>query len=865
MYLLQFTASPEFTPLETQSSLVSGDLFLSVIIGLVSIGIAGVILLFVRTVTQTKGRAEKAFNRAVLQILVPKERKSEGQGGQVGGEDRLEQVKEEIGITETFFAGIAGLRAQRGIRQWLFGRDDHFSFEIVSHNNLIYFYIDIPKKMQHFIEQQIHAQYPYAEIDVMTDYNIFTETSVIVGAYLVPTQKGFFPFKSYKNMESDPLGSLLNSLARAESENSALAIQCVVRSAHKRWRREGITVVREVKKGKRFESVTNQSMALKMLEGIGTVAGDILRSTTDAKHDPMKDKQKDDYTLSSMEEDMLKGIEEKLSKGGMDVTIRVISASETEATTQLNLDNLIGAFSQYNVYRYGNSFKAIIPRNQTRLIQDFIYRSFHPKRFQLLTTQEMASLWHLPLHSTEAPKIKWLSGRKAPPPSNIPTSGLHLGYISYRGSRTEVFLGEADRRRHLYIIGKSGSGKSVTIANLAKQDIQSGKGVCIVDPHGDLVEDLLEHVPKHRADDVIIFDPSDVERPIGLNMLEAKTEDQKDFAVQEMIGIFYKLFPPEMIGPMFEHQMRNVMLTLMADIENSGTIIDIPRMFTDDEYVKKYLVKLKDPVVRAFWEKEMAKTSDFHKSEMLGYLISKVGRFVENEMMRNIMGQQKSGFDFREVMDNKKILFVNLAKGKTGEVNAKLLGLIVVAKLQMAAMGRADMAEENRSDFYLYIDEFQNFITDSISTILSEARKYRLDLILAHQYMGQLTDDKGKSDVRDAVLGNAGTFMVGRIGPDDSEVLAKEFAPTFGAYDLLNPPEYSFYTKLLIDGKASKPFSMNAYPPEKGNRELAGAIKQLARLKFGRDRAIVEAEILERTQLAAGAGQAKNDMIEPSL
>ncbi len=364
-----------------------------------------------------------------------------------------------------------------------------------------------------------------------------------------------------------------------------------------------------------------------------------------------------------------------------------------------------------------------------------------------------------------------------------------------------------------------------------------------------MVEAVLEHVPKHRADDVIIFDPSDLERPLGLNMLEPKDEDQKDFAVQEMIAIFYKLFPPEMIGPMFEHNMRNVMLSLMGNINNPGTVIDIPRMFTDEDYVKVYLKNVTDPVVRAFWEKEMAKTSDFHKSEMLGYLVSKVGRFVGNEMMRNIMGQQKSGFDFRDAMDKQKILLVNLAKGKTGEVNSKLLGLIIVAKLQMAAMGRADMLEEDRKDFYLYIDEFQNFITDSISTILSEARKYKLDLIVAHQYMGQLVDDKGKADVRDAILGNVGTMMSGRIGPDDAEILAKEFAPVFGSYDLLNAPQYSFYSKMLIQNQASKPFLMKAYPPREGNRELAAAIKQLSRLKYGRDRRIVVSEIMEGTKL----------------
>jgi len=529
------------------------------------------------------------------------------------------------------------------------------------------------------------------------------------------------------------------------------------------------------------------------------------------------------------------------------------------------LDNLINAFSQYNLYRYGNEFYAAVPRRQAHIIQDFIYRIYDEHCRLIFNTEEMAGLWHLPLHSTEAPSIQWLSARKAPPPSNLPKEGLLLGHVDYRGQDIKVFMKEADRRRHLYVIGKSGGGKSVFIESLAIQDIKNGKGVAVIDPHGDFVEYVLEHIPKERADDVIVFNPSDMDRPMGLNMLEAKNEDQKDFAVQEMIAIFYKLFPPEMIGPMFEHNMRNVMLTLMADINDPGTVIDIPRMFTDDDYVKIYLKRVKDPVVRAFWEKEMAKTSDFHKSEMLGYLISKVGRFVGNEMMRNIMGQQHSSFDFRDVMDKGKILLVNLAKGTTGEVNAKLLGMIIVAKLQMAAMGRAELPEDQRKDFYLYIDEFQNFVTDSIATILSEARKYRLDLVIAHQYLGQLMDEKGKSTIKDAVLGNAGTICCLRIGPEDSEMLAKEFAPTFGAYDLLNVEQYTAYTKLLIDNTAAKPFNMKLYPPVKGNRELAGAIKELSRLKFGRDRAIVEAEIMERTKLDQGSGKSKDDMIEASL
>ncbi len=864
--ILQFgLAENEFGIIEPTQNLHLDSLFLSVFFVFLGISVFIGILFLIRSIFHSQSREQKIFHRVVLQILVPKEKKSEGQGGQMGQQDeRLEQVREEIGITETFFSAIAGLRAKSGFFHWLKGRDDHFSFEIVVHNGLINFYIDTPKSLKGFIEQQIHAQYPYAQIDEIPDYNIFSKNSTVVGAYLNCSHKAAFPLKTYKKMDSDPLSSILNVLSRIQDNQSSAAVQYVIRSAHKRWRRNAVYIVREVKKGKKFEHIAHQSKFMRFLHFSAKIFGENFNNKTQAE----KEREKSNathYQLSSMEEEMLKGIEEKISKGAVDMTVRLLSASDQEEVAKQNLDNLVNAYSQYNMYRYGNSFHAVIPKNQTPLIRDFIYRSFQEKYKIITNTEETASLWHLPLHSTEAPNIKWLQARKAPPPSNLPESGLLLGHVAYRGQDKKIFMKDSDRRRHLYVVGKSGGGKSVFIENLAVQDIQNGHGVCVVDPHGDFVEYVLRHIPKHRVDDVIVFNPSDTERPIGLNMLEAKTVEQKDFAVQEMIAIFYKLFPPEMIGPMFEHNMRNVMLTLMADIDDPGTIIDIPRMFTDDSYVKKYMKKLKDPMVRAFWEKEMAKTSDFHKSEMLGYLISKVGRFVENEMMRNIMGQQKSGFDFREVMDKKKILLVNLSKGTTGEVNAKLIGLIVVAKLQMAALARAEMAEEDRQDFFLYIDEFQNFITDSISTILSEARKYKLDLVIAHQYLGQLIDEKGKTQVRDAVLGNAGTMCAFRIGPDDSEILAKEFAPTFGSYDLLNVPQFSCYIKLLIDNTASKPFNMNTYPPTPGNRELAEAIKQLSRLKYGRDQRIVEAEILERTKLGVSEKQSKTSLIESSL
>ncbi len=786
-------------------------------------------------------RESKTFHKTILLIRVPKEKKKENPQ-QTSQEDYISKIREDIAVAETLFSSVAGLARDKGLSSWLRGRNDHLAFEIAVKDNKISFYIAVPDRLKDFVSQQLHAQYPHAEISEETDYNIFHPRSHIVGAYLRFTQKSAFPLKTYKKLDSDPLGTLLNPLSKI-MDNEGAVIQYIVRPATPKWRRQGVKMTRDIREGQKFEYVAQRGWLVRGLYRWK-------KTLFPRQKDPSKQMgPTEPYRLTQMEEEMVKFMEEKISKGGLELTVRLISSADNKEKAQLNLENIANAFSQYNIYRYGNSFKAAIPRRPGKLISDSIHRAM-ADRYMVVNTEEMASLWHMPLSSTETPHINWLTARKAPPPINIPKEGVVLGRAVYRGEETTVRIKRADRRRHLYTVGKSGVGKSVFIQNLAVQDIQNGEGVCVVDPHGEFVEYVLQHIPKERADDVIYFNPADVERPIGLNMLEVKSEEQKDFATQEMVSIFYKLVTdPAMIGPMFEHNMRNVMLTLMSDLENPGTIAEIPRMFTDDAYVKQWKKKIKDPMVLAFWDKEMAKTSDFHKSEMLGYLISKVGRFVENIMIRNIIGQSRSGFNFREVMDKKKILLVNLAKGLVGEINSNLLGLIIVSKLQMAALERAALPEEERHDFYLYIDEFQNFITESIATILSEARKYRLDLIIAHQYLNQLVDNKGKNTVRDAVLGNAGTIVSFRIGPEDAEILQKEFAPVFSAYDLINVEQYTAYIKLLIDNTAAKPFNMMTLPPAAGNKELAAAIKELSRLKYGRPREIVEAEIMERAQL----------------
>jgi len=780
------------------------------------------------------------FDMITLRVLLPKE------SLEIEARSQQKEPRQMIAQIESLMANLAGMRAERGWNAFWFGRRDHFAFEIVADEGVISFYVTIPVELRQFVEQQIQAQHHDAFIEEKQDYNIFSPNCAIAGLFFKFKKSFFFPIKTYQEMEADPLNALTNSLSKFKDvKNGGAAIQYVLRSAHPKWHSAGNQLAREVRQGKRLTDATKMVGGSAMSTAVRLIARSRKKSTEEMEFNNQRFQG-----LSQFEEEAVSKVQAKSAKSGFEVNIRIVVASESEAIAKSQLSGIADSFAQYAGYEYGNGFRKIIPSNMDKFLNDFIYRNFRERSQQMiLNTEEMASLFHFPLPSAETPNILWLNSKQASAPVNIPTQGIILGHNEYRGINTDIRIGEKDRQRHMYIIGKSGSGKSVLISNLVKQDMEAGKGVCVIDPHGDLVDTVLSYVPDNRLEDVIYFDPSDTQRPMGLNMLEYKNDSQKDFAVQDMIAIFMKLFPPEMIGPMFEHNMRNVMLTLMADKENPGTIADIPAMFTNDNFQKYKVSKIEDPTLKAFWEEEMAKTAAAQKSEMLGYLVSKVGRFVENEMLRNIIGQQKSSFDFRDVMDNKKILLVNLAKGKTGEINSSLLGLIIVSKLQMAAMSRADLTEDKRDDFYLYIDEFQNFVTDSIATILSEARKYRLNLIIAHQYIGQLIGEKADTKIRDAVFGNVGTIISFKIGVDDAETLAQEFAPVFNEYDVINIDKFHAYIKLLIDNAPSKPFQMKTYPPPIGNPEKVEKLKEYSRLKFGVEKAKIEQEINQRRNL----------------
>ncbi|HAM88955.1 MAG: hypothetical protein US83_C0002G0055 [Candidatus Falkowbacteria bacterium GW2011_GWC2_38_22] len=805
-----------------------------------------VFLLIAKIIIRKIMAKNRFFDHVVYLIKLPKDKP-----GDQEREVTVQQLHEEIAKGETIFSSIGGLRAQKGFMPWFFGRNDHFSFELVASRKKIAFYAVTPREMGRYLEQQVHAHYPSAVIEEVDDYNIFRPDSAVLAGYQKTKRNLIFPIKTYNKMETDPMNSIINVMSKLE-DGEGLAIQYLVRSAKPAWHSEAGKVTAGIHRGETMkEALRNVDRNFFVM-----VLSEIAKA---AKPEKAEDKQKkmnmQTPRLTQMEEEMLKGIEEKNSKAGLDVNIRIIVSAKNKGQAHLYLDNLASAYSQYNRYEYGNSFNnKIIIKKQHKLINDFIYRRFESGIGFLLNTEELASLFHLPLKTSETPNILWLMAKHAAAPTNIPDEGLLLGKNVYRNQSSNIRIKRADRRRHTYIIGKSGTGKSKLIASMAIQDILNGEGVCVLDPHGDLITDIIDRIPPERAEDVIVFSPADMERPLALNLMEfdERYPEQKTFVINEMIKIFDKLYDLKSTGgPIFEQYMRNAMLLIMGHVESGSTLMEIPKILSDPEFRKMKLEKCPDPTVVDFWKKEAEKAGgDAALANVVPYVTSKLTQFISNDTMRPIIGQQKSSFNLRNVMDKQKILLVDLSKGRIGEMNAFLLGMILVGKILMSSLSRADISEETRKDFYLYIDEFQNFTTDSICSILSEARKYGLNLIIANQYLGQLSQ-KQDTSIKDAVFGNVGTMLAFKIGSDDAEYLAKEFSPVFNQFDLINIEKYTAYVKLLIDNTASRAFSMATLYPLPGivREGMSGKIRTLSRLKFGQDRNVIEAEIRRRARL----------------
>ncbi len=788
----------------------------------------------------------KHCNNTIFLIKLPKEKPRDRDK-----DFSLQQLREEIAKGETVFSSIGGMSAQRGFRPWLLGRTDNFSFEIVASKGKISFYVSAPESKSLYIEQQIHAHYPEASVEVVDDYNSFTPQGFVLAGYLKAKKSFIFPFLDYTDMEYDPMNSIINVMSKLDNSES-IAVQYVVRSAKKNWHAKLRKAVLSAYKDKNTNEMSRISSST-FFNIVNFFIYDIILGIFNMGNpsDKSNTEKQDTKELTEKGREMLKKIEEKNAKSGLDVNLRVIASSNDNQRVKICFDNISSAFSEYTYYQYGNSFKSIIKNNQNKIIENFIYRRFIDDQGFLLNTQELVSMYHLPLPHTETPNIDWLTSKTAPAPNNTPREGILLGYNIFRGIKADIKIKSVDRRRHMYIVGKSGTGKSVLLNNMAIQDIENGHGVCVMDPNGDLIEDILNRIPPERAEDVIVFSPSDIKRPIGLNLLEydSRYPEQKTFVINEMIGILDKLYDLKATGgPMFEQYMRNALLLIMDSPETGSTLMEVSKVLADEDFRRMKLGLCKNKTVVDFWQKEAEKAGgEAALANMVPYITSKLTPFISNDMMMPIIGQQKSAFNFRDLMDNQKIIMVDLPKGSIGENNAYLLGMIIVGKILMSALSRTDIPQEQRKDFYLYIDEFQNFTTNSICQILSEARKYALCLNIAHQYIGQLSKNQD-TQIKDAVFGNVGTMVSFRVGSEDAEFLVKEFGPVFNEYDLVNVGRGAF-AKLLVDGQSVRPFSLQTIWPLMGTyREgMAKDIRQLSRYKYGQDRSIIIQEISNRS------------------
>jgi hypothetical protein len=773
---------------------VLSALLLSLFLLIFFVGITVFIIWFTMYRMRRKRREERSLESVLLEITVSKNNEVKP--------DAMEQT----------IASLYSIK-KKGWNTKITGQPV-VSFEIVAKKESIVFYVWTLKNLKDLIEKQIHGAYPEAHVLEVEEYNIFSEQGKVAYKAFQLKKDNYYPLKTFKDLPTDPLAAITSSLAKM-GEGEAAAIQVLISPADSSWQKAGRSYLSSTKKSESNPEEASYNTSAKTLEAI----------------------------------------ENKVSKPGFEVDIRIVVVSHTEDSAQIHLNNLVSSVSQFDSDL--NSLGSRTIRKKGSFIEDFIYRyhslyHFGGNRVSILNSEEIASIFHFPNKLITTPHIHWLNAKTAPAPAQIPTTGLFLGHSDYRGIKRDVYMSEQDRQRHMYIIGRTGTGKSEFLKRMIRQDVKAGRGLCFIDPHGDAVEDILNYIPPERAEDVIYFRPSDTQRPMGLNLLEAKTEDQKHFVSTNVINMMYKLFDPYktgIVGPRFEHSVRNAMLTIMS--VPGTTFVELMKILQNPggPFLQKILPNVQDPIIREFWTEQIAATSDYHKSETLDYINSKFGRFVTNKLVRNIIGQSKSSFDFREVMDTGKILLVNLSKGELGEENSSFLGLVLVPRILMAAMSRADIPEERRRDFYLYVDEFQNFATPDFAQILSEARKYRLNLTVANQFIGQVDEE-----VKNAVFGNVGTIISYRVGVNDASYLTHEYAPVFTEDDLLNIEKYHVYIKTIVGNEPVPPFSMDltmdlAAIKKQANPKLAEVIKEMSRLKYGRDVRLVDAEIERRRQL----------------
>jgi len=755
-------------------------------------------------------------------------------------EEKKKEVSQLVSGMEQFYSGMLSITDDTKNPGW-------FVIEIAKANGSdeFIFYVSVPTSRKELFDKQILAIFPGAHVqEHKDDYNIFNTNGAAAASYARLHKHALYPLKSYEEFDVDPLSAVLNSFSKIDREGEGAAIQLVVGKRREFYAKECNKALEKIRKGKKVTDAL-KDVDRSVVGGVAKEMFGILKS----KEKTDREKEEEAKRATALDQATIEQFTRKLKSPFVSVNIRIATSAATESEAHGLLKDIESSFNQFE-HGHGNrlEWKKAEKHKLEEILEQFSLRTFEEKEAMTLNIDEITSCMHFPATNVHqaAPQLKQSMAGTAPAQLDIPREGTLIGVNTHRGQEQKIYIAPEDRMRHFYVIGQTGTGKTTLLKNMIIQDIQAGKGVCFIDPHGSDVVDILASVPPERYDDVIYFDPASVDRPMALNMLEfdRRFPEQKTFVVNEMFSIFQKLYGavPESMGPMFEQYFRNATMLVIEDPDTGSTLLDVSRVMSNKAFRDLKISHCKNPVVVQFW-KEIAEKAGGEASlaNIVPYITSKFDVFLANEVMRPIIAQEKSSFNMRDVMDKRKILLVNLSKGRLGDINSHLIGLILVGKILMAALSRVDSFGKDMNDFFLYLDEFQNITTESIAVILSEARKYRLSLSLAHQFIAQL-DDK----IKNAVFGNVGSMAVYRVGSEDAEFLEKQFTPTFTAKDLINLNNYESYVKLLAGGRPAKPFSMRHIAPKKGNMDQVDKLKELSSLTFGRDRDRVEEEIMAK-------------------
>lgn len=787
---------------------------------------------------QRKRRYEQTKRLRFLSVKIPKIAAKNSWDIEVT--DHIQDMKQNIQLMNQIYKNFYALYSDKGDATK--NGQDYISIEIYIERETIKFMLAVPEFFVENVEKMIPSFYPWAVVDNASEPQLLEAGKYIGGGEIVLKKSSEYPIKSYESFEADPMDSLLASYSKVEADEK-LSLQILISPIEMGYLKQMRKKIDEIKQGKK-------TWFMHSLQGIFK---DIMKW---AKWDKKEEKNHD---FSSQQiADLDKKAEDEL----FDVKIKILATSPLSHRPDSLVEDITRSFFQYN-YIWLNSFVLKKPAELSDFVKSFVLRSFFTKYSfrktlksyktrQLLNIKELSTLIHFPNSKfNRNPRLRWQTFKIVPAPDNIPTEWLLLWYNVYGWVKKEIRVSDIDRFRHFYIIGQTGTGKSTALLTMAQQDIPLGNGFCLIDPHGDLCEHILKYIPKERIEDLIYFDFANTDYPIGFNMFEAETEDDRDIVTNDITEMFVSMYGHEIFWPRIQDYFRNASFLLMEQ-PDGGTLPEIMRLFTDEAFLDSKLRHVKNPVIRSRWTKTYKAMGDREKAEIIPFLQAKFWPFTTWVYVRNVIGQPKSGFNFFDAMNQKKIILCNLSKGLTGEINSQLIGRMFSSQIKLAALKRASIVEEQRVPFYLYVDEFQNYVSQSFESVLSEARKYRLGLVIAHQYIEQLKSS-GLSwgvDLSKPIFGNVGNQLYYKVGPEDAEFLEKNVSPEFNKQDMVSIDARKGVLTLSVSWQPTRPFSINMHNPYAepviNSPEKVAIIKQISALKRWTKRELVDKEVFYR-------------------